>query len=362
MRFEATASSLANHTVPAWYHGAKFGIFVHWGIYSVPAYAPVPRGNIAEMFASMSPREAFKQQPYAEWYLNSLRIPNSPVRRYHEQTYGENSSYWDFAVRFNEAARDWRAADWASLFADAGARYVVLVTKHHDGFPLWNPRARHPHMPTFHAERNIVAELTEAVRGAGMRMGYYYSGLLDWTFTPRPIRDFVDLMTNTPSSRSYAEYQERHWRELMTTYRPAMLWSDIGYPPGSNPAKLMADFYNMVPDGVVNDRWVQLPRPARFAVRLPIARQRMNRQAVRAFHNGGTNPMQPVHADFTTPEYTSLAEVTETKWESTRGIGQSFAYNQFEPEESYLTVSELTRMFADIISKNGNLLLNVGPR
>jgi alpha-L-fucosidase len=362
MRFEGTASSLQNHTVPDWYNGAKFGIFVHWGIYSIPAFAPVPSGNAGDMFADQGPQEAFKHQPYAEWYLNSLRIPDSPVGRYHKETYGEGTSYWDFARRFNEAARDWRASEWASLFAEAGARYVVLVTKHHDGFLLWNPRARHPFMPTFHAERNVVAELTEAVRAAGMRMGYYYSGLLDWTFTRRPIRDFVDLMTRTPTSRDYVAYQERHWRELMTTYRPSILWSDIGYPPGSNVAQLMADYYNMVPDGVVNDRWVQLPGPARFVLQLPIMRRRINRQAAQAFEEGATNPMKPVHADFTTPEYRTLSEVTEEKWEATRGIGQSFAYNQLEPEDAYLTLPELTRLFTDIISKNGNLLLNVGPK
>ncbi len=362
MKYEADPSSLTRHAVPDWFEDAKFGIFIHWGPYSVPAYAPVGDTDIAGLFASGDMKALFRLQPYAEWYQNSIRIPDSPAAEYHASTYGNRFRYTDFAQSFNSSAESWKPEEWGDLFRAAGAKYVVLVTKHHDGFTLWPSEHENPKMPGYHARRNIVGELTDAVRDHGMRMGYYYSGLLDWTFTKKPITDFVDLMTNTPVSREYVQYQELQWRELISRYKPSILWSDIGYPPGSNPARLMADFYNAVPEGVVNDRWVQLSRSKRALLRIPGLRSKINRQAAAAFSGGGTNPMQPVHADFSTPEYTTLDHIREQKWECTRGIGRSFAYNQFEPDEMYLTLPELVESFIDIISKNGNLLLNVGPK
>ncbi|TVQ27799.1 MAG: alpha-L-fucosidase [Spirochaetaceae bacterium] len=362
MEFTADSSSLSGHVIPDWFSDAKFGIFIHWGPYSVPAYAPVGETDIAGLFASGDMEALFRLQPYAEWYQNSIRIPGSPAAAYHVKTYGKDADYADFATAFNEAADSWKPEEWGELFRDAGARYVVLVTKHHDGFTLWPSKHRNPRMPTYHATRNIVAELTDTVRAHGMRMGYYYSGLLDWTYTKKPIRDFVDLMTNTPTSREYVSYQENHWRELINEYKPSILWSDIGYPPGSNPAQLMADYYNTVLDGVVNDRWVQLAKPKRLLLRMPGLRNSINKRAAEALSGTGTNPLKPVHHDFTTPEYTTLNWILETKWECTRGIGRSFAYNQYEPDEMYLTLPELLESFIDIISKNGNLLLNVGPR
>jgi alpha-L-fucosidase len=361
MQYEPTQQSLSSRPRPEWFDDEKFGIFIHWGAYSVPAYAPIGETDIAGLFAKGDLREVFRSQPYAEWYLNSIRIPDSPAAEYHRKTYGPDFSYYQFADVFNEHIRQWDPSNWADLFRRSGAGYVTLVTKHHDGFLLWPSKHEHPERPGFHASRNIVGELTDAVRGAGLRMAYYYSSLLDWSFTPRPITDFVDLMTLSPIHRKYVQYQEAHWRELMANYAPSVLWSDIGYPPGSDVLRLFADFYDTVPDGLINDRWNQVPALSRAIMRLPLVRGAVNRKAISAFLGGATNPMLPPHYDFVTPEYASLDHITEHKWEATRGIGRSFAYNQFEPDEFYLTVPELVSSFVDIISKNGNLLLNVGP-
>ena len=361
MEYQPTKESLSSRPRPAWFDDEKFGIFIHWGAFSVPAYAPIGGPDIGELIKQGNVVEVFKNQPYAEWYLNSIRIPGSPAGEYHRKTFGENFSYYEFAEQFNKDIKQWDPSSWSDLFKRAGAGYVTLVTKHHDGFLLWPSKHEHPGRGSFHASRNIVGELTEAVRGSGMRMAYYYSSLLDWSFTRKPITDIAGLYSLSPVSRQYVNYQEAHWRELITNHRPSILWSDIGYPIGSDVLRLFSDFYNAVPDGLVNDRWVQYSRLKRGIMKLPFVRQSLNRRVAKAFEEGTTTINVPPHHDFTTPEYASLDHITDHKWEATRGIGHSFAYNQFEPDTQFLTIQELVSSFTDIISKNGNLLLNVGP-
>ena len=95
MHFQASKTSLSQHQVPAWFHDAKLGIFVHWGLYSVPAYAPTEYGDVNETF-KRGGRFHFAHNPYAEWYLNSMKFEDGPYRAYHERTYGADFSYDDF--------------------------------------------------------------------------------------------------------------------------------------------------------------------------------------------------------------------------------------------------------------------------
>ena len=139
MEFEPTIDSVKTHLVPDWYHDAKLGIFIHWGLYSVPAWAP-HGGDIGEIFESGDTSQWFKHNSYAEWYLNTLKFEDSPTRQWHNQHYGAGFSYDDFAPGFNSALKRWRPADMAALFSEVNARYVVLTSKHHDGFCLWDTR------------------------------------------------------------------------------------------------------------------------------------------------------------------------------------------------------------------------------
>jgi alpha-L-fucosidase len=159
-----------------------------------------------------------------------------------------------------------------------------------------------------------------------MKMGLYYSGGLDWTFTSEPIRNRQDLMARIPQTQEYASYADAHWRELIRRYHPAVLWNDIGYPKLGQTAQIFADYYNTVPDGLVDNR---------FSVPF---------------------------ADFTTPEYAKYDKITAKKWESCRGLGFSFGYNQVEGPEQVIASDKLIALLVDIVSKNGNLLLNIGPR
>ncbi len=357
MSYEATRESVRQHPVPDWFHDAKLGIFVHWGLYSVPAWAPLT-GGLGEAIANGGWARGFAENPYAEWYMNSMRIEGSPTHRHHIETYGPDLAYSDFIPMFNEATRDWDPGVLADLFRQVGARYVVLTTKHHDGFLLWPSEHPNPFHAGYHTQRDLVGELTEAVRERGMKMGFYYSGGIDWTFNDIVIRDISDLMAAIPQSADYVAYANSHWQELIARYRPSVMWNDIGYPAGANLPELFAHYYNAVPDGVINDRFAQFRAPRGRIVRallkavLPLL--------MRLLMKRGGMPTS-VHADFKTPEYTSYDRIVETKWESTRGIGNSFGYNRNEGIENYLSVQELVHSFVDIVSKNGNLLLNVGP-
>ena len=331
LKYKPNKESVSKHEVPEWFHDVKLGIFIHWGLYSVPAYAPVGL-HYPDDIRKHGIEEYLKRNPYAEWYLNTLRIPGSPTQNYHQKTYGKDFSYDDFVPMFNEAIKKWNPEQWADLFKKAGAKYVILVTKHHDGFILWPTKYPNPKKGNYGAERDIVGELTKAVKERDMIMGFYYSGGLDWSINLNPIKDGHTFVTNVVIEPEYIKYANNHWYELIDKYKPLILWNDIAYPPNTNINEIFAYFYNKFPEGVINDRWRQPQK-------------------------GGTD----FHYDYKTPEYRTFKKAKKQKWELTRGIGSSFSYNQLEKEEEYLKPDELIRLFIDVVSKNGNLLLNVGP-
>lgn len=348
--------------VPDWFEDAKFGIFIHWSLFSIPAYAPVSGKNTREILAAGGVSEQMKRNPYSEWYLNSIQIEGSAAKKYHDETYGEDFSYFDFAPQFREEAKKWEPNEWARQFKHAGARYVVLVTKHHDGFLLWPSDTPNPHRDEYQSERDLVGELAAAVKREGMRFGVYYSGGLDWSFPSPPITDAASFFTNGPVTKEYATYAESHFRELMEKYEPDILWNDICYPPDGDVAGLAADFYTSNPEGVVNDRWLRLPKLGRKAIlRWPL-RGIFNAIVNRVVKTEDINPPQSRDADFTTPEYALFRDIVTKKWETTRGVGHSFGYNRLETQEHFLASEEAIRFLIDAVSKNGNLLLNVGPR
>lgn len=361
MVYEATRKSLDSHPMPEWFANARLGIFIHWGPYSVPGWAATP-GDPAQIIAEKGWAYWFANNPYAEWYGNSLRIPGSPTAIHHRQTYGADFPYERFGALFSEAAAAWDPNDWADLFARAGARYVVIVTKHHDGFLLWPSRTPNPRIVGWHTQRDLVGELAQAVRDRGMRFGVYYSGGLDWTFNAEPIRDFLDLLGGLPYGREYAAYVDAHYRELIERYQPDVLWNDIGYPPGPALNRLLADYYNRFPQGVVNDRFSQLDLGAPGSLKRRLLLKVIGGLAVMMMK--GDNPAAPStsHSDFITPEYRTFQKAPPKKWESTRGLGASFGYNRNEGDQHLLGQAALQESLAQIVAQGGNLLLNVGPK
>ena len=177
-------TTLRRHRVPTWWRDAKLGIFVHWTPASVPGFAPVDT-EIGDLFQSDQP-DALANSPYTEWYENSLRFPDSAVARHHREIYG-NRPYTEFARDWEAGLEQWDPDEWAARFVATGARYLVFVAKHADGYSLWPSDVRHPHRPQWHSTRDVVGEMAEAARGVGLRFGVYYCGGLDWSFEPRPM-------------------------------------------------------------------------------------------------------------------------------------------------------------------------------
>ncbi len=360
-KFEPNLVSIKQHQIPEWFQDAKLGIFIHWGLYSVPAYAHADDRTINEIFKDDGVEEQFKKTPYAEWYLNTMKIEGSSTQEYHNKTFGPDFSYDEFVPQFNTAIKKWNPNEWAELFQQCGAKYVVLTTKHCDGFLLWPSKYPNPIKSDYLVARDIVGELTSAVKSKEMKMGFYYNSPWDWTFKTKPITDMISFLSNGPTTKKYREYVYSHWKELIDQYDPSILWSDIGYPPKANVNELFAYFYNRNPEGVVNDRWIQTSAFFQKLIQIPPIRGIVKQISKKYVKDITNTELFPPHFDYVTPEYKVMAEIQEQKWETCRGIGRSFGINQFEPEENYLTSEELIHMLIDVVSKNGNLLLNIGP-
>lgn len=361
MKYEPTLESLNQHPVPQWFEDAKFGIFIHWGLFSIPAFA-AKSGSISDTFKH-NYDIAVAQTPYCEWYWNAIKVPESDSAKFHKETYG-NAPYEDFREPFLKGLEQWKPDEWAQSFLDAGAKYVVLVTKHHDGFCLWPSDVKNPYQKDWTSDRDIVGELAGAVRAKGLKFGLYYSGGIDWTFNREPLRTMGDFSGSTPGGL-YPTYADKQTRELIDRYHPSILWNDISWPTGlGRELELFADYYNTVEEGVVNDRWLPMTFQRRL-LRFKSQRAKLDAKLKERMQNApskGVIPQLPPHCDFRTPEYAAFDRISWKKWEATRGMSHSFGYNRNDTEDDYETVESLVRSFIDAVSKNGNLLLNVGPR
>lgn len=319
-QYQPNWESVDQRPTPAWFTDAKFGIFIHWGVYSVPAYAPVIPGKLA----------------YAEWYWNAMTAGKganaNPIQAgtwaYHQKQYGAAFSYQDFAPQFKAELFD--PGHWASVFERSGAKYVALTSKHHDGFALWPSReasgtwGRPWNAADIGPRRDILGDLTSAVRRKGLRMGYYYS-LYEW-YNPMWLSD---------RQRYIREHMTPQFKDLVNRYQPSIIFADGEWDLPSadwGSAALLAWLYNESPvknDVVVNDRWGKESR-----------------------HK---------HGGYWTTEYTPGMSGSDHAWEESRGMGFSYGYNRAERLDHYHTGRQLLIMLIDLVSRGGNLLLDIGP-
>jgi alpha-L-fucosidase len=318
--YRATWESIDKRPTPAWFTDAKFGIFIHWGVYSVPAYAPVIPGKLA----------------YAEWYWNSMTqgqtAKANPIQAgtwaYHQKQYGASFPYADFAPLFRAELFD--ADHWADVFARSGAKYVALTSKHHEGFALWPSKeasatwGRPWNAVEIGPKRDVLGDLTAAVRRKNLKMGFYYS-LYEW-YNPL-------WLTDKP--KYIREHMTPQFKDLVTRYEPSIIFSDGEWDLSSAEWKspeLLAWLFNeskVKNDVVVNDRWGKDSR-----------------------HK---------HGGYWTTEYTPGMSGAGHPWEESRGMGFSYGYNRAERLSHYRTGRELVVMLADLVSRGGNLLLDIGP-
>ncbi len=334
----------SGHPLPGWFDEVKLGIFVHWSAAAIPAYAP--KVLLDQIPDDPSWARAWRRLPFAEMYENNIAVPGGASALHHAATYGE-LPYEAFVNRFrDELIPRWDPEPWARLFSQAGAGYVVFTTKIEDGFAFWPSEHPHPRRPGWQSERDVVGELAAAVRSQGLRFGTYYCGGVDWTFGGIPITDAESLLEAMPQDEDYVRLVDAHWREIIERYEPAVLWNDYGRPEGQDPERLVADYLRRVPDGAVNDRFDN----------------EALRTGLRTRADGAAAEFLPLapYSGFTTTEY-SADGPDDRKWEACFGLGTSFGFNREETDADYMSATELIHLLVDVVSRGGNLLINVGP-
>jgi alpha-L-fucosidase len=302
--------SLDQRPTPDWFFDAKFGIFIHWGVYSVPAWG--------------APKS------YAEWYWNNMhnQKADNVWWQYHKQNYGENFDYSAFAPMFR--AELFEPAQWADVFQRSGAKYVVLTSKHHEGFCLWpNQEASRTWGRPWNSvevgpKRDLLGDLGQAVRARGLKMGFYYS-LYEW-FNPLWLKD---------RSRYVTEHMFPQFKDVVTRYQPSIIFSDGEWDMSSSDWKseeLLAWLFNESPcrnEVVINDRWGKETR-----------------------HK---------HGGYYTTEYGAGMKDASHAWEESRGMGFSYGYNRAEGIDDYKSAREMILVLCDLVSRGGNFLLDIGP-
>jgi alpha-L-fucosidase len=302
-----TWESLDKRPVPQWFNDGKFGIFIHWGVYAVPAYTT--KGS------------------YSEWYQNGLERGDSAKKAFHKAKFG-NLSYYQLADQFK--AELFNPDEWAKVFEQSGAKYIVLTSKHHDGYTLWPSKDANrtwgfpwnamdvgPH-------RDLLGDLFKAVRKTSVHAGMYYS-LYEW---------YNPLWKADP--KKYAtEHMWPQMKELINTYQPDVFWTDGDWDASDETwrsKEFLAWMYNESPvkDKVVTyDRW---GAGLRFK-----------------------------HGSVYTPEYQPELDFEDHAWEESRGMGHSYGYNREEDAWDYNSTQSLVYHLLDKVSRGGNFLLDIGP-
>lgn len=360
--YEPTLESLSQHEIPDWYSDAKFGIFVTWGLYSIPV-----RGT-EWYLTQMSPKSRFGRNlggpPYTaapgglEESVFQANI-RQEVNAYHVREFGADFAYDDFIPRFRAERFDPKA--WAKLFQRSGARYVVFTAKHGDEFALWDTKYTERNSVRMGPRRDLVADLTEAVRAEGLKMGLYHPTTYSFWDERFPGPDWVSYMNDSI-------------KELIDKFQPSILWGDVtvgsvrdekGMPYDAdhwNSKEMIAYFYNHSEDPaevLTNERW-GLERSVRFNAKRSLSNSVWAHRESDYQVNGDEVSYL---GDTWTPERRNVTEILNAPWETADSMDpNSWGYSEDTPISEHMTANEIVDYLADIVSKGGNLLLNVGPR
>lgn len=361
--YEPTFESLATHRAPQWFSDARFGIFIHWGPYAVPAFH--------EWYLEfMSPKSTWGKTPGGPPYTAAQGdIPDSVFRqetrgilgdanKYHRDNYGVDFEYDQFIPMFR--AEHFDPAAWADLFVQAGAKYVVMTAKHGDEFAMWPSKFTPRNAMDMSPHRDLAGDLLKAVRSRGLKMGFYHNTTYSFWDHRFP-------------SKAWVEYMNNSIRELVDLYHPDILWGDVVVSPNNdengvplnagywNSKEVIAYFYNHSknPDEVLtNDRWGQDTAHAGIGSNRAISRS-LYAQYEKSWNvkNGS------LLGDYQTPERRNITRIFDMPWETCDALDPtSWGYNKRTPDDKYMTTNELVDYLSDIVSKGGNLLINIGPK
>ncbi|MBX7256612.1 MAG: alpha-L-fucosidase [Candidatus Hydrogenedentes bacterium] len=318
--FQPNWDSLKQYKTPEWYADAKFGIFIHWGVYSVPAY-----GN--------------------EWYPRDMYKQDTETFRHHVETYGKQSEfgYKDFIPLFT--AEKFNADEWASLFKQAGARYVVPVAEHHDGFAMYKSELTHWNAVELGPKRDVIGELAAAVRKQDMVFGVSSHRAEHWWFFNEGMKFDSDVRDSRLSEfygpaqsdklqpdKAFLDNWYARCRELVDAYHPQVMWFDW---------------------------WIEQPAFAPYLQRFAAYYYNRGAEWNQGVVINYKNKSFPPEAAVLDIERGKLGTTSERVWQTDTSIGiRSWGYVR---SEIFRSVDSLVDDLVDIASKNGCLLLNIGP-
>ena len=343
--FRANWQSLAAYRTPNWFRNAKFGIFIHWGVYSVPAF-----GN--------------------EWYSRNMYIPGNPAYIHQITTYGplKNFGYKNFIPMFRGQHFDPNA--WVNLFVHAGARYVVIVGEHCDGFAMYASAMTPYNAKQMGPHRDVVGELEAAVHAHGLRFGISSHTAEHWWWYG--VGNAIDSDVRNRTAKTSLLYGPAEPMEL-----PPSIGSPINYTKQPNPNHLegwlppnrtflngwlarsteLVDLYH--PDLIYFDWWIGQPAFKPY----------LKEFAAYYYDRSAQWNIQPVltYKEEAMPPNTATLDIERGKldtmrllpWQTDTSISiHSWGY---VAHDQYRTASSLIQELVDVVSKNGNLLLNIGP-
>lgn len=321
MKYEPSWDSLNNYTVPEWYLDAKFGIFIHWGVYSVPAFG-------------------------SEWYPRTMYKGDQPEFKHHVKTYGPQSEfgYKDFIPRFK--AEQFDPAAWAALFRRAGARYVVPVAEHHDGFAMYDCGLSEWCATRMGPKRDIIGELAEAVRKEGLVFGLSSHRAEHWWFYDQGMTFDSDVRSGqwdglygpaqpekTQPDKAFLDDWLARTEELVDKYQPQVVWFDwwIEQPAFEPYLREFAAFYY--------NRGLEWNKGVAINYK---------------------NKAFPEKAAVLDIERGKLGELRPLFWQTDTSVSvKSWGYVE---RDIFRKPDSIIHELVDIVSKNGCLLLNIGPR
>jgi alpha-L-fucosidase len=313
----AAARSQPADTRMAWWRDARFGMFIHWGLYAVPA------GDY----------KGHRSKEIGEWIMSWANIPRAEYER--------------FAAQFDPVKFD--AARWVQIAKDAGMKYMVITSKHHDGFSMFDSAVSdYDIVDATPFKRDPMRGLADECRRQGIRFAFYYS-IMDWHHPSQ----YVDAPGKYPTAGNgqtkmlegkkpeYVAYMKAQLRELITKYDPAILWFDgewVNWWTEEDGQDLYAYVRGLKPDILINNR---------------VGKGRRGMQ-------GMNKTDRQYSGDFGTPEQQIPASgLPGIDWESCMTMNDTWGYKSYD--DNWKSAPQLIRNLIDIVSKGGNYLLNVGP-
>ncbi|MFS0728213.1 alpha-L-fucosidase [Paenibacillus sp. 1P07SE] len=328
--FEPEWASLSNYSVPRWYEDAKFGIFIHWGVYSVPAYA-------------------------TEWYARNMYLEGTPVHEHHVKTYGpvDQFGYKDFIPQFT--AEKFDADEWAALFKQAGAAFVMPVAEHHDGFAMYDSPFSEWTAVKMGPKRDVIGELATAVRRHYMMFGVSSHRAENWWY--------YNGGRQIPSDVQDPEYAELYG-PAQPTHGDAALPLPI-LPPNE---EFLQDWFVRTCDLI--DRYGPSVLYFDWWIEQPVFKPYLKKLAAYYYNRAQANDQNVViNYKFDAFEEGTavydlergqLDTINEAVWQTCTSVGET-AWCHIA-DHKYKTSATLIGDLVDIVSKNGVMLLNVGPK